>query len=212
MKIAFVIMTLVSLILGACATQPDPGAIQTAIAQTKVAEPTETTIPSPTSVPSPTLIPLSKLNLEELLFIKGDLPADYILGQIKNTPPVEINIQLPSSVNLVRQDIQKKPYISDGITIALYESVSDIQDVYKIFTKAMSEEDFDTIKNVNDVGENALITNAQGSPSSVRLVFSRCHAIIYISLFSIGANEETVITYGKRVDIRISPLVCGGVQ
>jgi hypothetical protein len=89
-----ILLVLVILLLVACT--PSPQAIQTAIAQTQIANPTSTFTPPPTNTPTetPTIIPsptatldllLIQFNLKDFLLKKSDLPQDshyakYVMG------------------------------------------------------------------------------------------------------------------------------------
>ena len=89
MKYLLIGLTYFVLLLSACSNEPSENIIQTAIAQTQAAKPTETTVPSatpePTSttMPTETVVPLSDIDLVPLLIQEGDLPAGFSGAQIR---------------------------------------------------------------------------------------------------------------------------------
>jgi hypothetical protein len=214
MRTSYAVSIIFCILLASCqAAAPEPSVIQTAIAKTKASEPTA--IPTSTPQPSPTSIPLSKINLEELILLKGDLSPEYVGGQIKTDWPKDIDAKFPDPDNLVQQSFRNGIFGSDGITIALYDSVSNVQIAYQAFTEAMSVEKVDKKNELSDIGEKAFITISAGGgflnipySVSVKLVFMRCHSVVFIDLFASAASEDVAITYGKRLDKRLSPIVC----
>jgi hypothetical protein len=88
MKIIYCLMLFALLVSCSSATSGD--AVQTAIVQTEMARPTKTfvfnptAIPIPTEIPTPTTIPLKEINLSEIMFLPGDLPAGFEPSQIRS--------------------------------------------------------------------------------------------------------------------------------
>jgi hypothetical protein len=191
---------LVSALLGLAACGPSPVAVQQTVeagmAQTQAAIPTQTLTPSPTSVP------LSEVDLEAILILPGDLPTDFVGGQIKSKVTNEFK-DVPDAAQVVQQGFRAGDYSADGITILLYESPSDIDAAYKVFLREERR-----LGPLSDVGEKAKIFSSGLDVKSVQILFVRCHAIVFIDLFATSASADVATTYAQRLDKRLTPLVC----
>jgi hypothetical protein len=205
-----------AVLLGSCSTVPSGNVVQTAIAQTQIAQPILTPIPSPTEIPTPTPIPLSDIDLESILLLSGDLPTDIIGGQVRSNPPKGLG-SLPEADQVIQQGFRADELASDGVTIFLYDSISDLDKAYEMVAQI---EGLNSKRTLYGVGEKGAFSVEElgGLPligggsipggTSVKLVFSRCHALVYIDLFSPNASEDVATTYAQRLDERITPLVC----
>jgi hypothetical protein len=203
-------------VLTACSTTPSEALIQTAIYETQLAAPTPTTTqkptptqePTPTPTPTPTPVPLSDLFLEDLLLVHGDLSPEYIGQEIRSSFPPKFS-NLPKADAVIHQRFKRGVYGSDGIMIVLYENNEDLENSYRMVGQFM-DGDADA-EPLDTVGEKAIITERFyiiGHANHVQLVFTRCHALVYIGLFSQAANKNEATNYGARIDKRLSPLVC----
>jgi hypothetical protein len=209
-------LVLIVVTLASCSSAPSKNTVQTAIAQTQTAQPTSTSIPTTTVLPTSTTIPLSSIDLESILLLPGDLPTDIIGGQIRSKPPTGLT-SLPKADQVIQQGFRAGELASDGVTIFLYNSVSDLDAAY---TQVAKIEEIGTAQAHYDIGERISIAlkvfnplpliGGDGLPggTSVKLVFSHCHALVYIDLFSESASEDVATTYAQRLDERLSELVC----
>ena len=183
--------------------------IQTAIAQTQEAQLAQ----SPSSTP----VPLSQLNLESLLIQDGDLPTIFLGQQVVSRPPVDI-AAVPPADQAINREFRAGEFASDGVTILLYEFISDIETAYGVVVRVISEGT--TTRAVTQLGEKAVVTEETiggipmvagvsiPSATSAKVVFIRCHAIVYIDLFASEADAEVAVAYAMRIDQRIQALVC----
>jgi len=199
--------TMLATAIVACSSSES--SVQTAIAETQSVEP-EPTI-------APTLQPLSEIRLEDLLLNDGDLPTVFVGQQIVSQPPVDIG-GVPPADQSINRKFRAGDFASDGVTILLYESISDLRQAFDFVAGIMSEGS--DAGPVAGIGENAMQTEeALGglplvgglslpSATSVKLVFMRCHALVYIDLFSSEANLAVATEYAKRIDARLQPEVC----
>jgi hypothetical protein len=201
-------------VLTACSTTPSEALIQTAIYETQLAAPTPTSTQKPpptqepTPTPTPTPVPLSDLFLEDLLLVHGDLSPEYIGQEIRSSFPPKFS-NLPKADAVIHQRFKRGVYGSDGIMIVLYENKEDLENSYRMVVEIISR-NADTTQFVN-VGEKAMVAESSyiiGPTKGVHLVFTRCHALVHIGLFSQGANENEATNYGARIDKRLSSLVC----
>lgn len=163
-----------------------------------------------------TILPLSEVDLDSLLFISGDLPTIFVGQQIASRPPPDIG-SVPVAEKAANQKFRAGEFASDGITVLLYESPADLERAYGIVLDIMSEDNRATP--LGQVGEKAMLTEERmsgiqtagvsiPSSTSANVVFTRCHALVYIDLFSSEADSEVAAEYAKRIDQRLQPLVC----
>jgi hypothetical protein len=149
---------------------------------------------------------LSEIDLDTILLLPGDLPPACVGGQIRSAVPRQFG-DLPAADSVVTQDLYDGDYKAEpGVMILLYESSSDLDEAYE--GVCTSEE---LSQQVADVGERAMASesyNTLFNVGSATLVFVRCHALVYLDLFSPTADTEVVVAYAQRLDERLSPLVC----
>jgi len=203
-SIKVIILLLIPFIV-ACA--PSASQIQTAVAQTQAAIPTPTPEPTETPIPTPTSIPLSEMNLEPILLVSGDLPPEFYGVQVKSVPPRGFE-GIPPADQVIQQGFRAGAYAADGITIALYKSPSDVDTAYSTVNNVLEKKD-KALQPLSDVGEKATIADADvWGIDSTQIVFTRCHALVYIDLFATTAGPEVATTYAQRLDKRLKPSVC----
>lgn len=199
------ISTLAILVLAACSSSES--SIQTAIAKTEQAQ--------PVAAPSESPIPLSQINLENLLLQDGDLPTVFVGQQVISRPPVDIG-SVPSPDQAINRAFRAGDFASDGVTILLYESAFDLERAYDIVVGIISESA--QPRALAQVGESAVLTEETSDPSlmlvgippatSAKVVFIRCHALVYIDLFASEADANVAADYARRIDQRLQPVVC----
>ncbi len=192
MKLLFCLV-LISVILASCSITSYRNAVSTTIAQTEIYQISHPMVPLPTYTPTPlppSPIPLADLNLESISLLPGDLPTDIIGQQMTSKPPEELKAIL-TAVQVIHQSFTGSFLASDGVSIFLYESSEDVDVAYKQVASIKKITDA-----FQDVGDKAYIT-VNEYPSlplkgggnlprgtSVQVLFSRCHALVYIDLFS----------------------------
>ncbi len=175
-------------------------------------QPITSSVPTITLTPSPsstaTSIQLSDIFLEDILLNPGDLPSDFIGQQIRSTLPEKLS-NLPKPDQFIQQEFRYGEYASDGIMIILYNDPTDLSKGYEqLLNKIWPKKDFTEL---NDLGEKSVIRDERDSlfgVTSVQTVFLRCHALVYIDLFSPSADIDMIKTYALRVDDRLKPLAC----
>jgi hypothetical protein len=204
---------LVAVLLASCSSAPSGDAVQTAIAQTQIAQPTNTLVPIPTNTPTPeptstpTPIPLSELDLEPILVMPGDLPAGYSAAQVSSDPPAMFN-DVPQPVNQIYQQFEQDNESAGGVAILVYDNQSDVDTAYNNLLEGMGE----TSKSVSGVGDrasavsfdySAVLAGAKG----MDLLVSLCNTIIHTRITG-SDNIDYLISYAQRLDERLTPLVC----
>ena len=214
------ILILIIFLSFACSIgKPSASSIETAIAQTQIAASTSTL--EPTSTP----IPLSQIDLESILLLPGDLPSDWLKGQVQDQIPKSTLAfkpefrELPLADKTINLGIDENgKYIGD-ILILLYSSLEDRNKAIKIFAKYM--ENYDATKRAgkktypsDEVGEEAYVLEVGPFPfiqtpqRTAEVAFSKCHSVVYMSFFAAGAWSNKLIPYSQRLEKRLQPLVC----
>lgn len=204
---------LLSFIASSCS--PSETSIQTAIANTQIALPTSTTEPTKLPTSTPTMIPISEISFDEILFIDGDLPPSFIPGQIKYELPNVFELKgNPTSDKIVNLVIHNDNFLSEGVTVLIYESLPTLQEVFTSIAEKVGRlpDKFGEIETLSNLGENAFVAESDRDvlfgTKSVRLAFTRCNALVHINLFSQDTNKDTVESYAIRLDKRIEEIVC----
>ena len=108
-------------------------------------------------------------------------------------------------MNIASQSFRNSAYASDGITIILYENIEEAR---KSFDKLNSD-----LPKVDELGDASIIQESEDMlGNSMRIFFIRCHAFVYIDIYSgVGSRDDVygvATTYAKRIDKRLQPLVC----
>lgn len=159
---------------------------------------------------APTVTPasLSPLDIEELIQ-PGDLPAEFEVGQMSHTPP-DILESGPPAIQIFHQPVTEGRLTSEGVAVLIYENRSQADEAYQQITGVLEQEE--PLQDFPDLGEKALyyekFTNGYLSSYTTKIVYQRCQAVIFVSLFSPKAKAEVVTAYAQKVDDRLRQLVC----
>ena len=197
-------LVLIAVLLVSCSTAPSGGAIQTAIAQTQIAQPTNTLVLIPTAMleptltPAPTQIMLADLDLESILIQPGDLPAGYTGAQISKSLG-DVFKGVPQSINQASQQFEQNDRYAGGVGVAIFSKQTDPNDVYEI----VGWSDGKSVPNLGEKSEVEIDTYLD----VVNLKFIRCSAVVNIQFYN-TTDFVSVIAYAQRLDERLTPLVC----
>ena len=200
-----------------CSFAPSGDAIQTAIAQTQVAQPTNTFVPIPTDTPAPeptnSPVPLGELDIESILLMPGDLPSNYKLSVFYDEIPGLIlfsnssNIPTPDAVTAMDIDDTKAiDFYGDlklnRVVVMLYNDLTQRDIAYQVLSDPANYRD-KLVNPLSGVGDNAVsIPEMVFTASYKYVVFTRCKALVFIHTTGDTAN------YAQRLDERLTPLVC----
>lgn len=204
MKKGYIFLILLSLIITAC--QIDRDSLNNQIPESTITlEPSSTPTQEPT--PTPTRIPLSDINLEEIVIKDGDLPAGYSGAQIRDKAP-EMFSGVPEAQNTYYQQFEKGGDSKGGVTIFLYDTQYDIESSYQTIFKGFPD---DAVK-LDEIGEMSDMIYMSIDVVGIKmqmgdLLFIRCNAVVHIRMTDIS-SEDSLIAYAKRLDTRLSELVC----
>ena len=182
-----------------------PAAIQSAIAKTQTAMPSNT--------PTPTPIPLSEINLENSLLLKGDLPEGYVVEPFEKDISGTIFKNIKGIDNVLLQRFSKEGEGGGTVAVLLFENIDNLNQAYDDIIKNELESTKYTGKSeLDDVGEKGYVYYQQIYPDtdySINFVtFVRCHAFVYM-VKTMGGKETTVLrAYAKKLDERLTELVC----
>jgi hypothetical protein len=152
-----------------------------------------------------TVVPLTALDLESLLIQPGDLPAGVVGSQVKDkAPPVFKDVPLPVKAIDQRFGLADGAIIG-GVTVLLYDSPTDLEKAYAVVIKGMGSSAYPS----TEVGDKARIGGLTARTQRIAEVsFVRCHALVSVSLSETPQPDDDTLTYAKRLDRRLTPLVC----
>jgi hypothetical protein len=209
-------LVLIAVLLASCSTAPSENTIQTAIAQTQIAQPTNTLTPSPTVTPTteptntPTQIPLSNINLDDILIKPGDLPAGFTGGQIDDTLPEDFTKpSFPKADLFIAQELVRNGDVKGRVLVLLYTNADDIEQAYRELTSNLGSDQ----EQVQNLGDQAVGLFNSGETNGVEyqiafLFFTRCHAVVEIYGIDKYLDIPSLSIYARRLIVRMDPLVC----
>jgi hypothetical protein len=190
--------------------QPSEQKIQTAIAQTKAAEPTATFTPPPTNTPLPTLVPLKDIDLEQILIKTGDLPAGMSSAQVVKEVPVDEGF--PASVNQLEIQLAQDNKAIGFVRIFIFETDRDVEKAYTSLAATSTE--YVKIENIDNLGESATAHSTYvplkfglAPIQFAEVIFRRCMAVV-VTQFTNTSQTQGAINYGRRLDDRLRGIVC----
>lgn len=150
----------------------------------------------------------SALNIEALI-LPGDLPAEFKVGPIGHTPP-EIIQNAPPATQIFHQAVTEGRLTSEGVAVLIYEEQSEADAAYQQIAGVLEPEE--PLQDFPELGEKARyyekFTNGYLSSYTTKIVYQRCRAVIFVSLFSPKAKAETVTAYAQKLNDRLTPLLC----
>jgi ABC-type Fe3+-hydroxamate transport system substrate-binding protein len=200
MKDLTILAMFLSILLGACATPaPSAEAIQTAIALTQSANPIPTFGLQPAATSTPIL--LAGLNLEGVLLWPGDLPKGYAASQAHPEPSAFMN-DAPIPDYSISRMISRAGQPGGRIDVLVYADSEKVATAYEL---AVSQFIGEPVK--VQVGEQGKVALTISPTQTAALTFTRCHAIVAMQLLG-TSTADGVLSYAKRLDYRLTPLVC----
>jgi hypothetical protein len=192
---------------------------------------TPTQVPTEAPASTPTPIPLSEINLESILVESGDLPATISPGQVRDFPPVEVEVLGETRTSALYRFVDTMPApdgsvylelhssetdIEGGVTVFLYEAEDYAETAYTEIAAYMQESEpyvyessGDSVSSVSDVGNAAIAVDMGSDLNFVHFsafAFRRCHAVVHIVMR--GGDVDQSTGYAQRLDQRLQPLVC----
>ena len=194
---------LLASVLTACGPAATPEPTATLI-------PTSTPAPSATPIPSPTPINMASVDLESILVLDGDLPSDFVGGQVTAKPPRTLG-DLPEWEQAIQRGFRTGDYASDGPTIILYSASDEAQSVYQDVLERLKKDKDELFASIDSVGDMASVSSKRDAFWPVThsvVLFTRCNAFVYIELYATSANAEMATTYAARLDKRVQKAIC----
>ena len=158
----------------------------------------------PSVAPISTRIPLSHINLDGILIKDNDLPSILSAGPLNYYQPV-------AALLLGAKLVVTQTFFMDGddtgeVIVFLHETDEQVRAGYEVIVIGFEEH-----STVTEVGEIASFVGDHFSTIDEILygdiIFVRCHAVVHIS-FTNTNNRDELIAYAKRLDARLSELVC----
>jgi hypothetical protein len=216
-------LVLIAVLLASCSVAPSENKIQTAIAQTQTALPsptiipTSTTIPTPTEIPTPTAIPLKDINLSEIMFLSGDLPAGFEPSQIRSNGVGQDKWVGQGVINKFSQDLAYKGGGGGNVSVYIYNSSEHALNAYQQLTSSWTcpkDDPLCKIVNIAKLGDKALgqsyylpLLYGLAPIEGASITFIHCNALVYATLNQYSAYNG-LIDYAIRLDERLAKLVC----
>lgn len=150
----------------------------------------------------------ANLDLDSLILQPQDLPAGFTAGPIQREVPEMLSVAPPALA--LYQPVSERELKSEGITVLVYEEMSQVEAAYQAISQHLDAEK--SLQPLAGVGEKAMyyedFTNGYLSSYTTKVVFQRCRAVIFISLFSPEAKAGVVTNYAQELDRRLQPQVC----
>ena len=197
-KIKFVGLILAVSLLAACT--PSQNAVQTAIAQTQAA------------IPAATQIPFSLLHLDDVLIQENDLPAGISGAQIDNGVGLDL-ADYYLSQDMAYQDQRRgwvQVFIYEDTSLTAWRYGNRLSGFASECAKAAGQCHPGDPQTIFGLGEDAKMIDVYNmiGPDAYTVAFYRCHAVVEISIWSAINDSSGLITYAKRLDERLKPIVC----
>lgn len=176
--------------------------------------------PLPTIQPTPT-VDIASINLEDILFQDGDLPAGYSLTQIthSNIPFLEDKNSL--AVNWIRGDVAYENDGVGGINVGLSTTEEESLSLYNLLIESLGTDEIDeagvktkfgnsVTTNGTEISYDTLEANLSERGlmdlKTITTTFHKCRFTGYFVL--VGTNEpDEVINYIERLSFRLAEIL-----
>lgn len=200
------VLVFLSILITSCSSVPSGHPVLTAIAQTQIAQPTNTfvfVLPGKQTPLPPTPIPFADLDLEAILIQPGDLLLGIIGGQIQNGLPVMFD-DIPQPVNQIYQQFSNINKENGAVAVLVYDTSTVANDVYN----TIEENWGDQSSVVPVIGDKSNINfYIEEGLTCLDLLFMRCNTVGFIRLRNLS-DSDYIISYAQSLDERLTPLVC----
>lgn len=199
-------MVLVCCIFLLVGCQPSAEDIDRAISQTQAALPTATIIPSPTP------ISLQDIDLSQVIFVPGDLPAGFEPSQVRSSGRIQPGNIASESINMFHQDVTYQGDDGGRVSIYLFETPETALNAYLEILYSKQDGSIPLLK-IDGLGEQSFGQNIDvpliggGSIQASIVVFIRCNAVMAADL-RISSAYNGLKDYSKRLDKRLADLTC----
>ncbi|MFV2044487.1 MAG: hypothetical protein ACC700_14795 [Anaerolineales bacterium] len=203
MRSSFILFFL-AVTLAACTSSPSEDTIQTAIAETDVAQSTE--VPAPTTTP----IPAADIDLAVSLIAPESLGLSA--GQIRRSrPPIWPLRDTTDGVNHLSQELVDAQGESIGwVSISLFDLADQAQEAFSAFEVTVRDEADYEGREVQEgaiTGTKSLAYDGTNVRAAVGFALCRSFAHIFLGVES-RSDLPTAIEYARGLSARLEPLVC----
>ena len=196
---------LLAAILWFSACAPSPEAIQKTLTQSQTALPTLSPTPSP--------IPLSEINLDNILFLPGDLPKVFIFKSI--IEETSSNERVPGQIKRIVLELTKQDGGNGVVSISLFEDTekrdqkfSQSIELYSNTLETKSEDLID-LEGIGEYGKLFRNDTPPGTGLSISfLFFVRCHASVSMDIVGNNETDSIIQSYAKKLDERLTSVIC----
>jgi len=191
-------------LFSACA--PSEQDIQTAVAQTQAAMPTETPIP------------WSELQLDDLIIQPNDLPSGVSGSQISYYEECDASAGDICADYYISQELEFQGKRSGVVAVWVYGAMQDVLTRYDGVTDNFIAECKKTEgqcypgdpKSIPELGDSSMMIDVGNwiGGDWYHIIFTRCNAAVYVELGLVSKDPSGVITYARRLDERLTSSVC----
>lgn len=137
--------------------------------------------------------PITRAELEAVIYQDGDLPAGWIAGQISDQMTGDVG---NATLTVARELMAPDPVFTSEVGVAVYETADDARVAYTTILPGVTEDG-----SPYEVGE-------QGRERGNIVLFQRCRAVAVVRLTSETTELREIGAYARRLDERLTPLVC----
>jgi|LSQX01.2.fsa_nt_gb hypothetical protein len=207
----YFILLLILIIL--CGCNNSPASIETAIANTQTAMPTNTPQPTSTSTPTPTStqtpIPLSEIYIDNILLVKGDLPDGFVADPVGKFTDNPIFAEFQGYEQMAIQQFSKENEGIGLVAVYLFKDLNNLNLAYSS-AKVKVEEIFGQSVGSTQFGERGLFFYKPilGRITSSAVIFVKCNAFVYIAKTIEDSDLSLLQPYAEKLEVRLTNLLC----
>ena len=188
--------------------------------QTQFAGPVITLTPlatiTPYSTPFSTLTPnqLADINLESILIKPDDLPEGYTGGQVNDKLPIYLDVR-DTPVKQIFQEFNNNNVSAGGVAVIVFNDDSFMGNALFGFGWGLGFPDYlhvdingETMHLTKDLLSSATVSgNSQAEIEGMDGYFKRCNTIVHVRMTG-TVDQDSITSYAKKLDERLTPLVC----
>ena len=146
-------------------------------------------------------------NLEPLLTQNRDLPDGFSGAQIRHSAP-GMSRGVPAADRTTFQPFTRHGRAAGGVSIFLYRDKAKIIKAYSAILRGIAAD----AKPISNIGEKAALqvlklTVGEVAFTGVEMAFIRCRSVVHLR-FAGTTDVAAVRSYARRIDARLSDLVC----
>lgn len=142
--------------------------------------------------------------IESLLIQPADIPAGDTAGSVQTSATsMLMYFDLPPNKEMRHQEVLRDGKRDGWTTVFLYPSAADQDAVYRKFVEGLGTD----AHSIAGLGEKAMGTDYVPGDDGFDpdITFVRCGAVVFVR---VTTPTQAAIDYAKRLDQRITPVLC----